>query len=411
MIINDRFDESYFSALEQVPYSDETTAGSSLEMEAVSRTHVQLPPFVDFADITKRPTLPPFLIDGLLYQGDKMLITGASKAGKSLLLLELALAVATGSRWLGLKCTLGNVLYVNFEIRADAFSERYWNLSNVTKLIPERGRLMALNLRGSDSIADGSAFTDALIERIIQSKVNYNLIIVDPYYKLSSGDENTVQDVSKVLKLLDRFADATGASVALVHHHSKGSQSRKSVLDRGSGSGAFGRDFDCILDLTQLDASGAIGEMIAESEPPEYRDLAPQAQGQRRFEFQQMALAQWSAWRVEVVARHTASPEPFEIWFQYPRHVLDATGKLCAAEPYTPTGSRPDRRKQANASEIEKAFESLEAQGVTTPTYNQLANETGLNRRTVMRHVEESMDYEINTDGRAYTVRRRALQK
>ena len=46
------------------------------------------------------PELPPELIEGVIRKGGKLLIAGASKAGKSYLLIELAVAVATGGWWL-----------------------------------------------------------------------------------------------------------------------------------------------------------------------------------------------------------------------------------------------------------------------------------------------------------------------
>lgn len=67
------------------------------------------------------PDLAPVLIDGLLRQGHKMLMAGPSKAGQSFALIELCIAIAEGSKWLGWDCIQGRVLYVNLELdRASA---------------------------------------------------------------------------------------------------------------------------------------------------------------------------------------------------------------------------------------------------------------------------------------------------
>lgn len=42
------------------------------------------------------PELPPEIIEGVIRKGGKLLVAGASKAGKSYLLIELAVAVSTG---------------------------------------------------------------------------------------------------------------------------------------------------------------------------------------------------------------------------------------------------------------------------------------------------------------------------
>lgn len=50
------------------------------------------------------PKLSDELIQGVLRVGHKMLISGPSKAGKSFLLMELCIAIATGGEWLGFPC-------------------------------------------------------------------------------------------------------------------------------------------------------------------------------------------------------------------------------------------------------------------------------------------------------------------
>lgn len=52
------------------------------------------------------PELAPALIEGVLRQGHKMLMAGPSKAGKSFALIELSIAIAEGSKWLGWKLSL-----------------------------------------------------------------------------------------------------------------------------------------------------------------------------------------------------------------------------------------------------------------------------------------------------------------
>ena len=53
------------------------------------------------AEWDRMPDLAPPLIDGVLRQGHKMLVSGPSKAGKSFLLIELCAAIAEGMAWLG----------------------------------------------------------------------------------------------------------------------------------------------------------------------------------------------------------------------------------------------------------------------------------------------------------------------
>lgn len=65
-------------------------------------------------DIYSPPPLKPVVIDGVLREGFKMRLQGPSKAGKSFALIELAIAMAEGIKWLGHQCKQG---------RADSFRQ------------------------------------------------------------------------------------------------------------------------------------------------------------------------------------------------------------------------------------------------------------------------------------------------
>ena len=86
-----------------------------------------LPPILDFWDqIQDPPQLSPELICGILREGNKMIITGESKAGKTCLSQELAVCIAEGKPWLGkFKCEQGKVLYINLEVEEASLFYRF----------------------------------------------------------------------------------------------------------------------------------------------------------------------------------------------------------------------------------------------------------------------------------------------
>lgn len=64
-----------------------------------------LPPIISSDEfLANPPKLPEEVIQGVVRQGHKMMISGASKSGKSFLLIELAIALAEGTKWLGFQC-------------------------------------------------------------------------------------------------------------------------------------------------------------------------------------------------------------------------------------------------------------------------------------------------------------------
>lgn len=194
--------------------------------------------------------LPPELIVGVLHQGLKGIIGSNSKARKTWILLDLALSVATGTRWWKWNTIPGRVLVVNFEIPKAFLKHRIQALAKAKNLTNYKD-LDIWTLRGHGSDFDN--LISAMIERIRNSR--YSLIIIDPIYKgLSGKDENRAGDIGVLCDLLESLAVETGAAVLYAHHFSKGGQASKNPMDRLSGSGVFARDADSIIVMTKHDA-------------------------------------------------------------------------------------------------------------------------------------------------------------
>ena len=97
--------------------------------------------------------LPPQqdpLIEGVLRKGDKMLLAGPSKAGKSFALIELCVCIAEGVPWLGhFPCAQGKVLYVNLELNRSSCFRRFKDIYTALNLPPKLvRRIYSWNLRG-----------------------------------------------------------------------------------------------------------------------------------------------------------------------------------------------------------------------------------------------------------------------
>src|SRR5699024_6123990 len=198
------------------------------------------------------PELAPPLIEGVLRQGHKMLMAGPSKAGKSFALIGLSIAIAEGLKWMGWQCTQGKVLYVNLELdRASAlhrFKDVYKALGNEPSNVDN---IDIWNLRGKTVPMDKLA--PKLIRRA--QKNNYIAVIIDPIYKVLTGDENSADQMAHFTNQFDKVCTELGSSVIYCHHHSKGSQGGKKSMDRASGSGVFARYPDALIDLTELEVT------------------------------------------------------------------------------------------------------------------------------------------------------------
>ena len=147
-------------------------------VEWIESVNDDLPEPEDLAGVWNNlPDLAPSLITGVLRQGHKMLLAGPSKAGKSYLEIELAIAVAEGVKWLRWSCAQGRVLYVNLELDRASCLHRFKDVYAALGLPPKNLHNISIwNLRGKSIPMDQLA--PKLIRRAAKKK--YLAIIIDP---------------------------------------------------------------------------------------------------------------------------------------------------------------------------------------------------------------------------------------
>lgn len=269
-------------------------------MDFVEGATDELPALSTLADYAADPpALPEELISGVLRRGHKMLISGSSKAGKSFLLMELCIALAEGRPWLGFPCKKGRVLYVNLEIDPASCVNRFVKIYDALAYARDHiDDIIIWNLRGHAVPLD--KLVPKLIRRVRDQRLD--AIIIDPIYKVITGDENSASDMAAFCNQFDRICNETGCSTIYCHHHSKGSQGAKRAMDRASGSGVFARDPDAQLDMIELELSEDVRNMIADKGA--------------------------TGWRLECSLREFRNFTPVEFWFEYPVHRLDSGSSL-----------------------------------------------------------------------------------
>lgn len=372
---------------------------------------------------TDLPPLAPPLIEGVLRQGHKMLLAGPSKAGKSFALIELSICIAEGLPWLGFQCAQGRVMYVNLELDRASCLHRFRDVRQAMGA-PSRHSVDIWNLRGRSIPMDKLA--PKLIRRAM--KKNYIAIVIDPIYKVITGDENSADQMARFCNQFDKVCTELGCAVIYCHHHSKGAQGGKRAMDRASGSGVFARDPDALLDLIELpvsedlrkqvvgnavgkacgtylqklDKSGEVGQDDLCSEkaalaaceavlsPREYQDLLPAVETARK------AAQARTAWRIDGTLREFPKFPPVNLWFDFPVHRNDVSGVLGDIDPEkeAPAWQRAMQKrkpKEVKAKErkasIETAFEACNFGDEVT--LKSLAEYMGVSEDTVRRRLKE----------------------
>lgn len=349
-------------------------------MDFVEGISDELPSLTYLADALKNPIiLPETLINGVLRVGHKMIVSGSSKAGKSFLLIELALALASGMTWLGFGCKSSRVLYINLEIDPASCINRFKTIMETKKIDSKHADNITIwNLRGNALPMD--KLVTKLIRRI--KNQNYSAVIIDPIYKVITGDENNASEMGKFCNYFDKICSETGCSAIYCHHHSKGLQGQKKAQDRGSGSGVFARDPDAIIDLIQLDTTS-------------------------EFVLKNAANENSTAWRVEGSLREFPNFKPVNCWFNYPIHVVDSIGVLSTTyvegskdANLAKSGKRKQTQKDRE-QEFNDAFDMASLNDKSC-TVKDLAEYMGVTERTIQGRIKEFSNKYISSKGEVF---------
>ena len=394
--------------------------------EWIESVNDDLPDPESMADVWDNlPELAPPLIDGVLRQGHKMLIAGPSKAGKSYALIELCCAIAEGEKWLEWNCTQGKVMYVNLELDRASCLHRFKDVYTALGIAPDNlSNLDIWNLRGR------SVPMDKLAPKLIRraSKKNYIAIIIDPIYKVITGDENSANQMAHFCNQFDKVCTELGCAVIYCHHHSKGAQGGKRSMDRASGSGVFARDPDALIDLVELELNDDILKQeknkavckVCEGWLYKYDKLYHASQDDLCSETQMLALCREylendayecviedvgkarktvesrSAWRIEGTLREFPKFAPVNLWIKYPVHNIDNIGVLkdIAVDDGMPMWKKNFSKKKTDAERKNKRKNSLEtafeACGIDDKvTVKAMAEYMGVTEKTVRNRLKE----------------------
>ena len=396
------------------------------------------------------PDLAPPLIENVLRQGHKMLLAGPSKAGKSFALIELAIAIAEGRKWLGWQCTKGKVLYVNLELDKASCLHRVKDVYSSLKIPPMNlNNLRIWNLRGLTKPMDKLA--PSLIWRA--KRENFLAVIIDPIYKIITGDENSADQMAHFCNQFDKVCTSLECAVIYCHHHSKGNQGGKRSMDRASGSGVFARDPDALIDMVELTLSEDIIKQLKNNEacrvcaeylnkysPDTIRNASPDDLMSRGatlklccdnlsrdcYEALKMDLCasdeyveQITAWRMEGTLREFPKFKPKNLYFKYPVHEVDQIGVLKDLQtdidltPWQRGAAKGHAKQSANAkaksadknAELINTFNACNVDGKVT--VQEIAEYLGVERRTIERRLQKCD--ELALDGGKITRKQQAL--
>jgi RecA-family ATPase len=198
---------------------------ASIEARARNMKSSGQPAALDVADLMAWEVAPPaMLIDGLFPGSGASLMLGAPKSNKTLLAVQMAIAVASGNPLFDYYRVLtpGPALFVEQDDPAGAAS-----LKDILRRSPVPVAGIPFCLAPRVPFTFGLEFLEWLEAQISERALR--LVVLDSYTALR-GPRGAGIDIVKAeqsdLSMMDELAKRTGCALDIIHHDSKGSAAR-----------------------------------------------------------------------------------------------------------------------------------------------------------------------------------------
>lgn len=161
-----------------------------------------------------------YLIDKFLPCPGRVLLVGPPKQGKTYLALQLAMAVASGTSFLGRPALSGGrrTLYLQFDTPHSLWLKRIKELREENIILPKEMHVLNPDdQRPYLDVANSESDRDYL--RRIMLTLQPKFVVVDTLAKLHTGDENDAGAMKKIFHTLNKiFVDCC---ILYVHHTKK----------------------------------------------------------------------------------------------------------------------------------------------------------------------------------------------
>ena len=204
--------------------------------------------------VTPLPPVKLIIGDGILIEQAKMVLYGVFKSGKSTMVDYIAMCLAGGIPLFGkpeYRCEKSKVLVLQLEMPHVPFMTRLMG-SQLAGLSDVRKNLMVKSMPFL-KLADDQSF-NWLSTTIKKHKPD--VLVIDPIYKMMTGDENNARDVTDLTDRFDTLMTAYGFSLIMTHQSRKQTFSKDGAVDTGEaeirGSTALLQWVDTIIGVRKM---------------------------------------------------------------------------------------------------------------------------------------------------------------
>lgn len=165
----------------------------------------------------------------LLIPQGKMVVYGRWGSFKSMLMMDLGFKAGLGRRWLGFPTTPFSVMYLQIEVTQSMMQKRVikYMTGNSITTPPSQFRIITSPFYKFDHDIKGLLKLELAIHKP-------DLLIVDPIYKVITGDISSQLDTQRILDRCDELAAVYDMAVCLVGHIRKPRQDEEGNTINGS---------------------------------------------------------------------------------------------------------------------------------------------------------------------------------
>jgi RecA-family ATPase len=166
----------------------------------------------------KPPARNTVLNAGLMYEGSKVILYGKYKSMKSMLASRFMLACSTGTDWLGFHTPQEGlkVLYLQLEVPEAMLQERFLVMTGGEEYgVLEDPMIWTEAFLKLDTDSGFKALEEALVEH------KPNVLVIDPLYKLLSGNISEQHHIGTLLDNLDKLIAVHRISLMIISHSRK----------------------------------------------------------------------------------------------------------------------------------------------------------------------------------------------
>lgn len=215
------------------------------------------PPFkshfgrMTWRDTFGRATAYSWLVEGLIPDGDAVLLYGAPQTAKTFVAYDLAMCVARGLPFFGKRSRRAGVIYCAFE-GGRGFGKRQLAYALDKGITADVDMPIEVLTHRADLFGDRD-FDPLCVEMTeLQRRLSWplGLIVIDTFAACTPGaDENSFKDISKVRQRFMALTERFHSTVLVVHH-------KPAAGGKPRGHGSLTGDFETTIDVDWVENGG-----------------------------------------------------------------------------------------------------------------------------------------------------------